>query len=151
MRWTITPERIATLKPESAAKRRKFEKSYLASFSADASKTGYKYRPGSKDTASPNKTARAIKQAVEDDTPSLLLHPIKDSVYMMALCAGNPISMSAPLEAQYLAAFQRIDDLHRERLLYAPEELMRFSALVAAAHVVEKAVADYYLWKKGGE
>ena len=146
----MTPERIAELKPHAATERRKFERGFNARMRKDAAAATFKYRPGNRDTRSPRKVVRDIKAAVEDDTPLLIFHEIEGAVFALVLCAGNCISVDAPLESQYLAAFQRIADFHSERLLDTPEELLRFNALVSADNAVRDAVDAYNLWRKGG-
>ena len=145
----IPRERVVTLKPYSARKRKRWERSYKKRFRADTASESFQYKQRNADTINPRPLARDIKQAVDDDTPLMILNEIEASVFMMVLCAGNPISRDAPLESQYLAAFQRIHDFHAERILLTPEELSRFSALVKARRTVKEAVADYKLWRKG--
>lgn len=71
------------------------------------------------------------------------------TVYAAALCAGNQLSLKAPLELLCLAAFQRVHDWHAGRILTTPEECVRSltvcHALIYvtnALEALEQALAD---------
>jgi hypothetical protein len=141
--------KIVELKPHPASKREAFMRRFNSSSRKEAAARSFKYRPDS-GTCSPRKTARDIKAAVEDDTPLSIFDEIESAVFMMALCAGNLISLDAPLDTQFLAAHQRLADFYAGRTLLTPEETARQFAMIAAARAVSAAVADYNLWRKGG-
>jgi hypothetical protein len=95
--------------------------------------------------------AERIKRVMEQPETDDTLSPrrvLENRVYMMVLCAGNPISLYAPLETQFLSAHQRISDYHAGRTMLSPEEVERVLALCHAAIIVEEALDA--LEKKGG-
>ncbi len=99
----------------------------------------------------PRPNAERIKRVMElpktNDT-SMARRDLEYRVYMMVLCAGNQISLHAPLETQFLYAHQRISDYHHGRLMTSPEEVTRVLVLCRAAMLVEDALDA--LEKKGG-
>ena len=99
----------------------------------------------------PRPNAERIKRVMEQperDGTGLMRRDLEASVYMMVLCAGNPISLHAPLETQFLSAHQRISDYYARRIMLSPEEVERVSVLCHAAIIVEEALDA--LEKKGG-
>ncbi|MDQ3256812.1 MAG: hypothetical protein M3R15_23455 [Acidobacteriota bacterium] len=99
--------------------------------------------------ARPN--AERIKRVMELPETDGTLSPrcaLEYRVSMMVLCAGNPISLHAPLETQFLSAHQRISDYHAGRIMLSPEEVERVLVLCHAAMIVVDALDA--LEKKGG-
>ena len=88
-----------------------------------------------KDARDARQDARRIKLAMEQLKPkeySRLHSDLERSVYMMVLCAGNQISLRAPLDIQFLYACQRISDYHDGRVMTSPEEVERMLTLCHA-------------------
>jgi hypothetical protein len=139
-----------TLPPFPASERRAFHQDFTTRQRRDATRAKFKYTPDSPDTLSPHPIARRIRKALRADMPSAIVDDLEDAVYTMVLCAGNPISLDAPLAAQFLAAFQRISDFHGERVLLTPEELARFSVLIHAKEVIVSVLDWFDAWQKGG-
>jgi hypothetical protein len=138
---------IQSLPPSSSAERQAFLNSFHTRLRQDAASTAFKFKRRG-DVSDPRHTARGIKEAIEGNAPHQIIHEIESGVHLMALAAGNFISLDAPLEAQYLAAFQRISDYHGGRLLETPEEVVRSLALCRASNIVGDAVEAFRVWKK---
>lgn len=125
-----------------------FDREFTAERRKEAAAVKYRVRDLG-DTRNPAPTARLIRQAAAADTPLLIWNDLESAVRMMALCAGNSISLDAPLDAQYLAAFQRIADFHGERLLGTPEETARATALIFADRTVCALLEAFVAWREG--
>lgn len=137
-----------TLPPQPARERKAFQLSFNTRLRQDAERATFIFK-GPKDSRNHNATARLIKQAVDADTPTQIFSEIECGITLMVLCAGNLISLDAPLDAQYLAACQRDADYHSERLLHIPEEVLRSLAHARANIIVEDAVDAFKAWQKG--
>jgi hypothetical protein len=138
-------------KPAALNKSLKFMRDRTAGMRKEALTVRFKYRPHCPDTFNPRPTARRIKRAIEaQDTPHRQWLEIHDRVHIMVLCAGNMLSCDAPLESQYLAAFQRIADRHADQTLHTPEEADRSSALICASLLVIEALDELDAAMKGG-
>jgi hypothetical protein len=125
------------------------KREYYARFRKDTARATFTYARRDEGTVNPKPVAAAIKKAVNSDTPDPIMEEIRAGVYIMALCAGNLVSVDAPLEAQYLAAFQRLADFHGELILLTPEECVRFTTLVRADWIIKDAIAAFKAWQKG--
>lgn len=144
----VNTQRVTKLPPFSARERKDFQRGFNLARRRDASKATFKYRVTNKDVINPRAEARLIRRAVASDTPTYIFSDIEAGVHAMALCAGNIVSLDAPLDAQFLAAFQRIHDYHAGRLLNTPEELARCTALIFSHNALRQAVKAFEVWEK---
>ncbi len=55
---------------------------------------------------------KRVMELPETDDAFSQRRTLTKSVSMMVLCAGNQLSLHAPLETQFLSAHQRISDYH---------------------------------------
>jgi hypothetical protein len=128
-----------------------FMRGMRAKMREDAATGSFKYHPRDPDTRNPRPTARRIKRAIESpETPHDNWLKIRDRVFITVLCAGNMLSCDAPLEAQYLAACQRLTDSNAGQMLHTPEEFDRHMALIHASNLVQDALDELDAIRKGG-
>jgi hypothetical protein len=136
------------MKPHSKRQRVSFHQSFYTRLRQDAASAVFPYK-GHGDARDPRGDAKRIRKALDADAPLEVVRDIETGIHLMALCAGNPFSLEASLESQYLAAYQRNADYHGGLLLQTPEELKRISALCRANRIVQDALDLFDAWRKG--
>lgn len=136
------------LKAFPLRKRLAYERSTTARRQKEERAATFDYQHREKETRDPRPRAREIKKAMAENTPLMIVNEIEAGVHLMVFCAGNILSLDVPLETQYLAAHQRINDHHAGLLLRTREETLRLFALCRASIIVDDALAAYRKWKR---
>ena len=103
----------------------------------------FRYIVRQKDTIDGRKDARRIKAALKmRDVPRIHSLEIETGVSMMMLCAGKQTSPAVPLDVQYLAAHQYVQDYHAGMTFCTRAEVDRVLAVCRAAMVVGAALDE---------
>lgn len=89
----------------------------------------------------PDRDVKRIQRTLElDDTTFLMMSALTRGIAMMTLCAGNQISMGAPLDTQFLFALQRVNDTYEGRVMNTDEEWGRLGAIEHAWACVRRTL-----------
>jgi len=103
----------------------------------------FRYIVRQKDTIDGRKDARRIKAALTmRDVPRIHSLEIETGVSMMMLCAGKQTSPAVPLDVQYLAAHQYVQDYHAGLTFCTHAEVDRVLAVSRAAMMVRAALDE---------